>query len=118
MFTFKSIRNGKVSENYCSIEQRTHLLMLEQKSENEEWARYIRLTGKEVERMQSMFLKGNFSTSTRPYKQFKLENGFYIISCRQDNQVIRLSVEEMGNVFRYYEINKQWICRYDMPSKR
>lgn len=120
MFTFKSVRNGKVSENYLSIEKKTNLLLVEQKAEGEQWPRYIRLTGQQVRGLKAMFFKGNFASSTRPINVFTLEGDRYTLCCRSENQVIRLTQEEMTNIFNYYERHKEHIAIFDRDfrSKR
>ena len=113
MFKFLSKRNSVVSECSCSIERKTNLLVVEQKNDHEEWPRYIRLTGQQVDRIKQMFFKGGFSSATRPINSFSLEGNIITMCCRSENQVIRMTIEEMGNVFRYYEIHRERIARFD-----
>lgn len=118
MFKFFSGKRNKVEECSCSIEPRTNLLVVEQKNENEEWARYIRLTGQQVKRIKEMFFKGNFNSATRPSNNFTLENGIITMSCRAENQVIKLSVEDMSQVYQYYERHKDRIAKYDIMFRK
>ena len=113
MFSFNSVRNGKVIENTCSIEQKTRLLLVEQKSPNEEWPSYIRMTLQQIEALKRIMFTGRFGSNTIPVNTFYYENGTFTLVCRQENQVIKLNAEEMGNVFHYAEIHRQRIAKFD-----
>ena len=118
MFTFFSGKSKNMQTCTLSIEKRTHLLVVEQKHDSEDWPRYIRLTGQQVKRIQQMFFKGSFYSATKPANYFTLENGIYTMCCRAENQVIKLSVEDMANVYQYYERHKERIAKYDFEFKK
>ena len=42
-----------------------------------------------------------------------LEDNVITMCCRAENQVIKLSVEDMGQVYQYYERHKERIAKYD-----
>ena len=113
MFTFYSGKRNNVQECKCYIEPRTRLLVVEQKRDNEEYGRYIRLTCQQVQRIKQLFFKGNFYSSTKPANFFTLEDNVITMCCRAENQVIKLSVEDMGQVYQYYERHKERIAKYD-----
>ena len=118
MYTFKSGKRNNVQDCSCYIEKRTNLLVVEQKNESEEWSRYIRLTGQQVKRIKEMFFKGPFYSSTKPSNYFTLEGDVITMCCRAENQVIRLTIEEMGHVFQYYDRHKERIARFDVQFKK
>jgi hypothetical protein len=117
MYSFLCGNARNLQECFCSIEQKTHLLVIEQKKPSEEYGRYIRLTGEQVKRIRQMFITGDFMSRTKPVNSFTLKDGVYTLCCRQENQVIRLSVEEMGHVFRYFEIHKERIAKFDIQFR-
>jgi len=118
MFTFASKNGSVIQENKLYIEKRTHLVVLEQKNDNEIWGRYIRMTLQQVRRMKEMFLKGGFSSGTKPCNTFSINGDIITMCCREENQVIRLSIEECGNLFRYSEIHEQHIAHFDKDFRR
>ena len=114
MYNFKSGKHNNFQQCGCYIEPITNLLVVEQKRDNEEYPRYIRLTGQQVKRIKELFFKGSFYSSTRPSNFFSLENDVVTICCRAENQVIKLSLEEMSHVYQYYERHKDRIAKYDI----
>lgn len=118
MYKFFSGKSKNMQTCTLSIEKKTKLLVLEQIRDNEEWPRYIRLTGQQVKRIQQMFFKGSFYSATKPSNYFTLENGVYTMCCRSENQVIKLTAEEMANVYQYYERHKERIAKYDFEFKK
>lgn len=118
MYKFFSGKKNNVQECSCHIEPRTNLLVVEQKKSDEEWPRYIRLTGQQVKRIKEMFFKGSFYSATKPSNYFTLENGVITMCCRADNQVIKLSVDDMSQVYQYYERHKERIERFDVKFRK
>lgn len=118
MFTFKSGKRNNIQDCKCYIEQKTHLLVVEQKRDNEEYGRYIRLTGQQVQRLKTIIFKGDFYSSTRPANYFSLEGSMITMCCRSENQVIRMSVEDMANVYQYYERHKERIAKFDCMFRK
>ena len=103
MYKFKTIKSEKVIEYTISIERNTHLMVVEQKLPNEEYARYIRLTGQQIEKLKNILFVGSFSSTTIPVNTFSIEGGnVFVMTCREDNQVIRMTHAEMRKVFDYY----------------
>ena len=115
MFIFKTIKNGNVNQYQLSIEKRTHLLVLEQIVEGEEYPRYIRMTGQQIERIKKIFFSGGFRSSTIPYNKFSLDSvsDCYIFACPEDNQVIKVPQDGMKNIYTYYEKHQEHIAHYD-----
>lgn len=113
MFKFYSGSRDNVQECRCYIEQRTKLLVVEQKNSHEYYGRYIRLTCQQIQRLKQLFFKGNFYSSTKPANYFSLEGDMVTLCCRSDNQVIRLSLDDMGYVYHYYERHKDRIAKHD-----
>ena len=115
MFIFKTIKNGNVNQYQLSIEKKTHLLVLEQIVDGEEFPRYIRMTGQQIERIKKIFFSGEFCSYTIPHNKFSLDNtsGYYIFSCPEDKQVIRVPQEGMKNIYTYYEKHREHIAHYD-----
>ena len=118
MYKFLSGKANSIQECSCSIEPRTRLLVVEQKRDNELYPRYIRLTGQQVKRLMAIWLKGNFYSATKPSNYFTLEGETITMCCRENNQVIRLTIEEMGNVYQYYERHQERIAKYDIIFKK
>ena len=118
MYKFHSGKRKNIQECGCYIEQKTHLLVVEQKRDNEEFPRYIRLTGQQVKRIKELFFKGSFYSSTKPSNYFTLEDDVITMCCRSENQVIKLTLEEMGNVYQYFERHKDRIARYDIQFRK
>ena len=114
MFKFKAIKNDEVIEYTISIERNTHLMVVEQKFPNEEYARYIRLTGQQIEKLKNILFVGSFSSTTIPVNTFSLEDGnVFVMVCREDNQVIRMAHADMRKVFEYYNKHSTHIARFD-----
>lgn len=88
-------------------------MLIEQKREHEDHPRHIRLTGQQVKRIKELFFKGSFYSTTKPSNFFSLEGNIINMCCMDENQVIKLSVEDMGNVYRYFEIHNDRIARFD-----
>ena len=118
MYKFYSGKRNNVQECCCSIEPKTRLLVVEQKMEGEEWSRYIRLTGQQGQRIKELFFKGSFYSATRPSNYFTLEDGVITMCCRAENQVIKLSVGDMSQVYQYYERHKDRIARFDVEFRK
>jgi hypothetical protein len=93
-------------------------LVVEQKREGEEYARYIRLTGQQIKRMKEMFFKGSFYGRTKPSNFFTLEDNVITMCCRAENQVIKLNVEDMTHVYQYFERHKNRIERFDSKFRK
>ena len=102
----------------CSIEPRTNLLVIEQRKSTELYPRYIRLTAQQVKRIKLLFFKGNFFSSTKPSNCFTLEDDVVTMCCRSENQVIRLRLSEMHNIYSYLEKNMKRIAKYDIQFRR
>ena len=114
MFKFSSVRNKKMIEYSVSIEKNTRLMVVEQKLPHEEYARYIRLTAQQVERLKRIVFKGKFSSNTIPINTFSIEDGnTFVLVCRAENQVIRIPHSEMSKVFDYYNKHTNHIARLD-----
>lgn len=114
MFKFNAVQNKKVVEYTISIEQKTRLMVVEQKFPNEEYPRYIRLTGQQVERLKRIVFVGRFASNTIPINLFSIEDGnTFVLVCRENNQVIRIPHSEMSKVFGYYDKHAQHIARLD-----
>ena len=114
MYKFKAIKSEKVIEYTISIERNTHLMVVEQKLPNEEYARYIRLTGQQIEKLKDILFIGSFSSTTIPVNTFSIEGGnVFVMTCREDNQVIRMAHAEMRKVFDYYDKHSTHIVRSD-----
>lgn len=118
MYKFYSGKRNNIQECDCYIEPKTHLLVVEQKRDDEKYPRFIRLTEQQVKRIKEMFFKGNFYSSSKPSNYFTLENGVVTMCCRAENQVIRLSLEEMSHVYQYFERHKNRIARFDSMFRR
>lgn len=118
MYKFFSGKRNNIQQCSCSIEPKTRLLVVEQKRDNEEYPRYIRLTGQQVNRIKELFFKGSFYSATKPSNYFTLEDGIITMCCRADNQVIKLSVDDMGQVYQYFDRHKDRIERFDVRFKR
>ena len=114
MFKFNAVQNKKVVEYTISIEQKTRLMVVEQKFPNEEYPRYIRLTGQQVEKLKRIVFVGRFASNTIPVNRFSIEDGnTFVLVCRENNQVIRIPHAEMSKVFGYYDKHVQHIARLD-----
>ena len=115
MFTFRVFKNGKENQYQLYIEKITHLLVLEQIVDGEEFPRYIRMTGQQVDRIKKIFFSGGFCSSTIPHNKFSLdmESFSYIFSCPEDRQVIIVPQEGMKNIYTYYEKHQDHIARCD-----
>lgn len=118
MYTFVSGKGKNMQICTLSIEKKAHLLVLEQKNDNEEWPRYIRMTGQQVNRIKQMFFKGAFYSTTKPSNYFTLEDGIYTLCCRADNQVIKLGVEDIRELYQYFERHKERIAKYDIEFRK
>ena len=114
MYKFKALKKNEVIEYSISIEKLTHLMVVEQKFEDEEYPRYIRLTGQQVKRLKKMLFTGSFSSNTIPVNSFELnKNDTFVLCCREENQVICIPHSEMNKVFDYYSKHVDHIARYD-----
>lgn len=113
MFTFITNINNCIQGCCCSIEENTRLLLIEQQRVGEKYPRYIRLTGQQINRTKQLFFKGNFRSDTKPSNSFSLDNGTIVMCCAENKQVIRLSLEDMGRVYQYYERHKDRIAKHD-----
>lgn len=114
MYKFKAIKSDEVIEYTISIERNTRLMVVEQKFPNEEYARYIRLTGQQIEKLKNILFVGSFSSTTIPVNTFSLEgSNVFVMTCREDNQVIRMAHAEMRKVFDYYEKHTAHIAHFD-----
>lgn len=118
MFKFHSGNLNDIQDCSCSIEPKTRLLLIEQKREHEDHPRYIRLTGQQVNRIKELFFKGSFYSTTKPSNFFSLEGNIITMYCMEENQVIKLSVKDMGNVYRYFEIHNDRIARFDSNFRK
>lgn len=114
MFTFKSVKNGKVFNFEVSIEKRTRLLVIEKKEDGEQYGKYVRLTCQQIDKIKSMALfGGQFSSATIPVNVFKFHGGVLTIVCREDNQVVAMDMEDVSHLFNYYEKHRDHIARFD-----
>ena len=116
-----AIQNGTKKKRhrplFNKIYNKHHLL--EQIVDGEEFPRYIRMTGQQIERIKKIFFSGEFCSYTIPNNKFRLDStsGYYIFSCPEDKQVIRVPQEGMKNIYTYYEKHREHIAHYDVQFR-
>lgn len=114
------VGNGTRNTQYCtlSIEKKTRLLFLEQRTGNEVESRYIRMTGQQVERLRNIVFKGNFHSAAIPTNYYKLERDVVTMCCREDNMVLKFRIQDIRFILSYYDRHKEFIARYDADFTR
>lgn len=102
---------GKKGVKYSvSIERNTHLLVVDN-GEN-----YIRLTGQQLDKLKRIIFVGEFASKTRPINRFELiDNGYtFLCRCPEEQQTLRIHIDDMHKVFDYYNRHVEHIERYDL----
>lgn len=115
MYKFEEKRNGKANKYSLSIEPKTHLCVLQQYVNGEEYPRYIRMTSQQIDGIKSMWYKGNFASRTIPCNRFSYnkETDLYIFACPEEGQRITLHHDLIKEVFQYLDKHQSHIARFD-----
>jgi hypothetical protein len=116
----KSIRDGELYIISLSVEVKTRLLVVTMLKDGDDYnhAPYIRMTGKQVERMKAALRSGeNFASGTIPVNHYKVIGCAIEVYCPEDKCKIRLMLGDVIKIHDYYTKNVNKIAKHDIEFK-
>jgi hypothetical protein len=117
---FKTIHNGELYIISLSVEDKTRLLVVTMFQDGDDYNSipYIRMTGKQVERMKAAFReRENFSSGTIPVNRFKMIADGIEVHCPEDRCKIQLMWDDIIKIHDYYTRNADKIAKHDIEFR-